>query len=102
MGGYCRDLAATSEAPRGAPGVKTSVGSDRGGALDISLVADVPHEVEEEHQHLDDNGQPNKIFMSTQTNKKKRLSSYLSKDFMWPKLSDFFYKCNPVVTNPLK
>ncbi|CAD6265786.1 unnamed protein product [Miscanthus lutarioriparius] len=44
MGGYCRDLAATSEAPRGAPGVKTSAGSDRGGALDISLVADVPRE----------------------------------------------------------
>jgi len=74
MGGYCRDLAATSEAPQGAPGFKTSAGFDRGGALDISLVADVPHEVEEEHGHPDDNGQPNKIFMSTQTNK-KRLSS---------------------------
>ena len=88
MGGYCRDLAATSEAPRGAPGVKTSAGSDRGGAVHISLVADMPREVEEEHEHPDDNGQPNKIFMSTQTNK-KRLSSYLSKDFMWSNLSDF-------------
>jgi hypothetical protein len=35
----------------------------------IVRVAYVPHEVEEEHEHLDDNEQPNKISMSTQTTK---------------------------------
>jgi len=101
MGGYCRDLAATSEAPRGAPGVKTSVGSDRGGALDISLVADVPREVEEEHEHPDDNGQPNKIFMSIQTNKKKDYLVIYRK-ILCDQICQIFYKCNLVVTDPLK